>query len=165
MFRKMSVQRSSSACWSRSSHDASGSVIGVDSFAFPGADEIRPALPGPPLGPARAAACELGLKEGPTQHRLALLHLAALFHATRKFDEALDTLDQVEFTAGLVDDERDLVPVLHARAEVLELAGEARRRVVLLCHSKGGCDATAALALFPELLEENVDLVKFPAEL
>ena len=42
-------------------HDASGSVIGVDSFAFPGADEIRPALPGPPLGPARAAACELGL--------------------------------------------------------------------------------------------------------
>ena len=71
---------------------------------------------------AATEACELGLKEGPTQHRLALLHLAALFHATRKFDEALDTLDQVEFTAGLVDDERDLVPVLHARAEVLELA-------------------------------------------
>ena len=64
---------------------------------------------------AATEACELGLKEGPTQHRLALLHLAALFHATRKFDEALDTLDQVEFTAGLVDDERDLVPVLHAR--------------------------------------------------
>ena len=70
---------------------------------------------------AATEACELGLKEGPTQHRLALLHLAALFHATRKFDEALDTLDQVEFTAGLVDDERDLVPVLHA-GEVLELA-------------------------------------------
>tara|TARA_B110001452_G_scaffold17662_1_gene14356 strand:+ start:198 stop:1637 length:1440 start_codon:yes stop_codon:yes gene_type:complete len=38
------------------------------------------------------------------------------------------------------------------RHDILELANGARRRVVLLCHSKGGCDAAAALALFPELV-------------
>ena len=40
------------------------------------------------------------------------------------------------------------------QTEILELASAevGPRRVVLLCHSKGGCDAAAALALFPELI-------------
>ena len=38
------------------------------------------------------------------------------------------------------------------RHDILGLADGARRRVVLLCHSKGGVDAAAALGLFPELV-------------
>lgn len=55
---------------------------------------------------------------------------------------AIDTDQSVRENAGRL------------RHEVLELAStaEGEGRVVLLCHSKGGCDATAALTLFPELL-------------
>ena len=55
---------------------------------------------------------------------------------------AIDTDQSVRENAGRL------------RHEVLELAAtaEGEGRVVLLCHSKGGCDATAALTLFPELL-------------
>ena len=48
--------------------------------------------------------------------RAASLHLAGLYHATNEFEESLSLLDKIE-----AEDE-DLVPVLHARAEVLEAA-------------------------------------------
>lgn len=36
------------------------------------------------------------------------------------------------------------------KEQVVSLAAEAKRRVVLLCHSKGSLDAAAMLAVFPE---------------
>jgi G3E family GTPase len=58
---------------------------------------------------------------GMPQQRDAQLHLAGLYHANNQFDESLSLLAEVEAD---VTDEKDLVPVLHARAEVLETAGK-----------------------------------------
>jgi len=66
---------------------------------------------------AATEACQLAA-DG-SQHRIALLHLAALHHAMNRFDDSLATLDKVE---AVVTDDLDLVPLLHARAEVLEAA-------------------------------------------
>ena len=65
---------------------------------------------------AATEACQLA--DG-SQHRTALLHLAALHHAMNRFVDSLATLDKVE---AVVTDDLDLVPLLHARAEVLEAA-------------------------------------------
>merc|ERR1719223_565955 len=57
----------------------------------------------------------------PSQQRAALMHLAALHHAMNRFDDALSTLDEVE--GKMAEDDLDLVPVLHARADVLDSSG------------------------------------------
>ena len=66
----------------------------------------------------KLAASEL---PGSQTLRAASLHLAGAFHATNRFDEALSLLDDIEANTAR---EKDLVPVLHARAEVLEAADE-----------------------------------------
>jgi G3E family GTPase len=62
-------------------------------------------------------ACELAA-EGAEQLE-AQLHMAGLYHATVQDDESLRVLEEIERN---LTDERDLVAVLHARAEVLEAA-------------------------------------------
>ena len=76
---------------------------------------------------AAIEACKLAAADGssPSQQQSALLHLAALHHAMNRFDDALSTLNEVEakMTEAKMTD-LDLVPVLHARAEVLESSGK-----------------------------------------
>jgi len=76
---------------------------------------------------AAIEACKLAAADGssPPQQQSALLHLAALHHAMNRFDDALSTLNEVEakMTEAKMTD-LDLVPVLHARAEVLESSGK-----------------------------------------
>ena len=76
---------------------------------------------------AAIEACKLAAADGssPSQQQSALLHLAALHHAMNRFDDALSTLNEVEakMTEAKMTD-LDLVPVLHARADVLESSGK-----------------------------------------
>jgi len=67
------------------------------------------------------AACDFAASELPGSPTLqsASLHLAGLYHATNQFESSLRLLDEIEANAP---SEKDLVPVLHARAEVLEAA-------------------------------------------
>ena len=51
----------------------------------------------------------------------ASLHLAGLYHATNRFDEALGVLEGME---SKTEDEDFLIPVLHAKAEVLDGMGK-----------------------------------------
>jgi G3E family GTPase len=62
------------------------------------------------------AVCEL---PGSPTLLTASLHLAGLYHATNQFDESLSLLAKIEAS---ITNEKHLVPVLHARAEVFEAA-------------------------------------------
>lgn len=63
---------------------------------------------------------------GTPEHLAALHHLTTVLGASRRFEEALATVDELlQLTASVHGaDSAMLIPALHARAELLEAAGE-----------------------------------------
>ena len=131
----------------RHRHDGVDELIGKSTWLYH-AKEHKASLE------SARQAYELAMTEcGPGTRPLqkASFHLAGTLHSMNKFEEAFKLLDTIEASTA---DERDLVPVLHARAEALEAAekplslaaAELARAREIRCRAKGAKSMDAAFA-------------------